>query len=69
MKLKKPSVQNPKVKKIVEAAGHSLDDAVNAIKESGLPNAPIITSIAEMTGLKKKSLCRRLSRCKQVSLR
>lgn len=54
MKLKKPSVQNPKVKKIVEAASHSLDDAVNAIKESGLPNAPIITSIAEMTGLKKK---------------
>lgn len=69
MKLKKPSVQNPKVKKIVETASHSLDDAVNAIKESGLPNAPIITSIAEMTGLKRKILCSWLSRCKQGSLR
>lgn len=54
MKLKKPSVKNSKVKKIVEAASHGLDDAVNAIKESGLPNAPIISSIAELTGLKKK---------------
>ncbi|OOS24739.1 NAD(P)H-dependent glycerol-3-phosphate dehydrogenase [Moraxella pluranimalium] len=54
MKLKKPSVKNSKVKKIVDAASTGLDDAVSAIKESGLPNAPIIASIAELTGFKKK---------------
>lgn len=54
MKLKKPSVKNSKVKKIVDAASIGLDDAVSAIKESGLPNAPIIASIAELTGFKKK---------------
>ncbi len=54
MKLKKPSVKNSKVKKIVDAASTGLDDAVSAIKESGLPNAPIIASIVELTGFKKK---------------
>ncbi|WP_294035080.1 NAD(P)H-dependent glycerol-3-phosphate dehydrogenase [uncultured Moraxella sp.] len=54
MKLIKPSVKNSKVKKIVDAASTGLDDAVSAIKESGLPNAPIIASIAELTGFKKK---------------
>ncbi len=54
MKLKKTSVKNSKVKKIVDVASTGLDDAVSAIKESGLPNAPIIASIAELTGFKKK---------------
>ncbi|MFB6349578.1 NAD(P)H-dependent glycerol-3-phosphate dehydrogenase [Moraxella sp. ZJ142] len=54
MKLRKPAVKNPKVKKIVDAASVSIDDAVNAFKESELSNAPIISSIAELAGLKKK---------------
>ncbi|EGE14269.1 glycerol-3-phosphate dehydrogenase, partial [Moraxella catarrhalis 12P80B1] len=54
MKLRKPNVKNQKVQKIVDAASVGIDDAVSAIKESGLPNKPLISSIAELTGLKKK---------------
>lgn len=54
MKLKKPSVQNPKVQKIVDAAATGIDEAVTALKESSLTQAPILNSIAELTGLKKK---------------
>lgn len=54
MKLRKPNVKNQKVQKIVDAASTGIDDAVSAIKESGLPNKPLISSIAELTGLKKK---------------
>ncbi len=54
MKLPKPIAQNKKLQKIVDVASDSLDDAVAALKESGLDNAPIIGSIAQLTGLKKK---------------
>ena len=52
MKLRKPNVKTKKYK-IVDAASIGID-AVSAIKESGLPNKPLISSIAELTGLKRK---------------
>lgn len=55
MKLPKP-MNNPKVKKIVDVASQGLDDAVHAIKDSGIENAPIISSIAQLAGFKKKKL-------------
>ena len=36
--------QNQKVQKIVDAASVGIDDAVSAIKESGLPNKPLISA-------------------------
>lgn len=55
MKLPK-TINNPKVKKIVDAASSSIDEAVHAIKDSGIENAPIISNIAEFAGLKKKKI-------------
>lgn len=54
MKLKKPTVQNEKIQKIVDAASHGLDDAMNAIKESGIENTPILSNLAQLAGFKKK---------------
>lgn len=53
MKLPK-AINNPKVKKIVDVASSSVDEAVLAIKDSGIDNAPIISNIVEFAGLKKK---------------
>lgn len=67
MKLRKPNVKNQKVQKIVDAASTGIDDAVSAIKESGLPNKPLISSIAELAGLKRKNPPSLLNRCKRQS--
>lgn len=53
MKLPK-AINNPKVRKIVDVASSSVDEAVLAIKDSGIDNAPIISNIVEFAGLKKK---------------
>lgn len=54
MKLKKPSVQNETIQKLVDIASNSIDEAVAVIKETDIENAPILANIAELTGLKKK---------------
>lgn len=62
MKLRKSTNKNSKVQKIVNAA----DDAVSAIKHSGLTGTPIFDSIAQLTGLKKKQTVKTLQTLQQA---
>lgn len=55
MKLPK-TINTPEVKKIVNAASHSIDEAVSAIKHSGIEKSHIVSNIAKLAGLKNKKI-------------